>query len=51
MVVEDAGSVIVLMLVSPGVGLDIGVVVGVRVRIAVGSNVGVFLCPLFAQHS
>ena len=46
MVVEDAAPVIVLMLVSAGVELDIGVVVGVRVRITVGSNVSIFLCPL-----
>ena len=46
MVVAEAGSVIVLMLVSAGEGFDIGVVMGVRGTITVGSNVGIFLCPL-----
>ena len=46
MVVADAGSVVVLMLVSAGVGLYIGVVVGVNGTVTVGSNVSIFLCPL-----
>lgn len=46
MVVGGVASVLVLMVVPVGVGLGIGVMVGVRVRITVGSNVGIFICPL-----
>ncbi len=46
MVVEDAASVAVLMLVSAGMSFDIGVMGGVRGTIKVGSKVGIFLCPL-----